>query len=189
MMVMYPRCGLVRAVNSVSKQASVSRSSSPVTRRVPCFDLHQHLRQIAIRRRSADQRHIRSALENLFAFLLGDAAQDAETFALLLVFLVIGEAVEDFLLGLVADGAGVIEHQSGFFDRRPGDSLRRAASQRPFRSRGRSSGSRKFRGKRSCVTEGIPGGRSTRSVLRRRFTCCTRFRRNPKVAFLPRRGT
>src|SRR5258705_69904 len=32
MMVMYPRCGFVRAVNSVSKHSSVSRSSSPVIR-------------------------------------------------------------------------------------------------------------------------------------------------------------
>ena len=85
-------------------------------RALPCFDLNQHLRQIAVRRRAAYQRNIRRALENLLAFLLRHAAQHAELLALLLQLLVVVQAVEDFLLGLVADGAGVVENQSGFFD-------------------------------------------------------------------------
>ncbi len=133
MMVMYPRCGLVRAVNSVSKHSSVSRSSSPVTRigfpasgfrpagihgfarRV--FYLGQQLRELSVRRRSADQRNVGRALENLFALLLRDAAQHAKRLALLFILLVIGEPVENFLLGLVADGAGVVENQVGLLDR------------------------------------------------------------------------
>ena len=45
---------------------------------LPGFDLHQHLGQIAVRSRTGNQRHIGRALENLLAFLLGDAAQHAE---------------------------------------------------------------------------------------------------------------
>ena len=35
---------------------------------------------------------------------------------MLLVFLVIGEAVEDFLFGFIADRASVVENEVGFFD-------------------------------------------------------------------------
>ena len=117
MMVMYPRCGLVRAVNSVSKHSSVCAVVESGDAAVPASSLHQHLRQIAVRRRSAHQRHIRRALENLFALLLRDAAEHAELLALFLQLLVVGEPVKDLLLGLVADGAGVVEHQAGLFDR------------------------------------------------------------------------
>ena len=58
-------------------------------------------------------RDIRGALEDLFAFLLGDAAEDGEPLALALQLLVLVQAVEDFLLGFVADGAGVVEDQAG----------------------------------------------------------------------------
>jgi hypothetical protein len=70
-----------------------------------------------IRRRPRHQRHIGRALENLFAFLLGHAAEHAKRLAFLFIFLVIGEPVEHFLFRLVADGAGIVEHQVGLFDR------------------------------------------------------------------------
>ena len=60
---------------------------------------------------------MRGALENLFAFLLRDAAEHAELFALGQQFLVVGQAMENFLLRLVADGAGVVENQVGLLDR------------------------------------------------------------------------
>ena len=63
-------------------------------------------------------RDIRRALEDLFAFLLGHAAQHAKLLALLLQFLVVVQAIEDLLLGLIADGAGVVEDQPGFLDGR-----------------------------------------------------------------------
>ena len=116
---------------------------------IPCFDLHQHLRQVAVRGRSADQGNIRRALENLFAFLLGHASEHAERLALLSEFLVVVEADENLLLGLVADGAGIVEDEFGFFDRLgPGDSPLKQASRQLFRSRGRSSDSQKSRGKK-----------------------------------------
>ena len=86
--------------------------------RVPCFQLHQHLRQIAIRRRAGDQRNIRRAFENSFTFLLRHAAQYAKLFSLRLKTLVVVETMKDFLLRFVANGAGVVEDQAGFFDRR-----------------------------------------------------------------------
>ena len=83
---------------------------------LPCLELHQHLRQIAIRGGAANQRNMGSALENLLAFLLRHAAQHAEALALFLQLLVVGQAVEDLLLGFVANGAGVVEDQPGLFD-------------------------------------------------------------------------
>jgi len=60
---------------------------------------------------------VRGALENLFAFLLGYAAEHSKLFALLEQFLVIVQPVENFLFGLVPDGAGVVENQVGLLDR------------------------------------------------------------------------
>jgi hypothetical protein len=85
---------------------------------VPCLDLHQHLRQVSVRGGTADHGDVRSAIENSFAFLLGDATEHAEDFALFLELLVVGEAMEDLLLCLIADGAGVVEDEIGFFDGR-----------------------------------------------------------------------
>ena len=59
---------------------------------------------------------MRGAFEYFFAFLLGDAAEDSEFLALFEELLVIVEAVENFLLGFVPDGAGVIEDQVGLLD-------------------------------------------------------------------------
>ena len=58
-------------------------------------------------------RDVRGLLEDGFAFLLGDAADDGELFAFALEALVLVEAVEDFLLGFIADGAGVVEDEAG----------------------------------------------------------------------------
>src|SRR6185369_15773854 len=56
------------------------------------------------------------SFENLFAFLLRHASQHAKLLSLLLKFFVVVQAVERFLLGLVADRAGVVENQVGVFD-------------------------------------------------------------------------
>ncbi len=118
MMVMYPRCGLVRAVNSVSKHSVGFAVVEPGDAALPCLDLHQHVRQIPVRRRSAHQRHMRRALKNLLAFLLRHTAQHAKLLALRLQLLVIRQAVKDFLLGFIADGAGVVENQPSLVHRR-----------------------------------------------------------------------
>ena len=81
------------------------------------LDLNQHLRKIAIRCRSAHQRHMWSALEDLVAFLLGDATEHTEFLALSFQFLVVGESVKNLLLRLVPNGAGVVEHEAGLLDR------------------------------------------------------------------------
>ena len=51
------------------------------------------------------------AFENLLAFLLGDATQDAKAFALSFQLLVIRQAMENLLLGFVANRAGVVEDE------------------------------------------------------------------------------
>src|SRR5207244_11333101 len=84
----------------------------------PSLDLHTMLRQIAVRRRSADHGNVRCALENFLALLLGDTSQDGEFFSLRLKLFVIGKTMKDLLLGFVADGAGVLEDQAGVFDGR-----------------------------------------------------------------------
>ena len=137
MMVMYPRWGLVRAVNSVSKHSSVSRSSRPVMRTrlrasgfgaqasgfglrgfpLPYFKLRQHFRQVAVAGRSAYERDMRRALKNLFAFLLRHASQHAKLLALGQQLLVVRQPMEDLLLRLVANGAGVVQNQVGLLDR------------------------------------------------------------------------
>ena len=53
----------------------------------PASSLHQHLRQIAIGGRSGDERDVGRALEDLFALLLGDAAEHGELLALACSFL------------------------------------------------------------------------------------------------------
>ena len=60
---------------------------------------------------------MRGSLENLFAFLLGYAAEHTKLLALGHELLVVRQAVEDFLFGLVADGAGVVQNQVGLLDR------------------------------------------------------------------------
>jgi len=67
---------------------------------------------------NANHGDVRRALENLLAFLLGDAAQHAKDLAFFLEFLVVSEAMKDLLLRFVADGAGVVEDEIGFLDGR-----------------------------------------------------------------------
>ena len=78
------------------------------------FESAEHLGQLAIRGGTGDERDVRRALEDLLAFLLRDTAKHAEAFAGLVQLLVVVEAIEDFLFGFVADGAGVVEDQAGF---------------------------------------------------------------------------
>ena len=85
------------------------------------FKAAEHLGQLAVRGGAGDERHIGRSLEDLFALLLGDATEHAEALAGFVQLLVVVEAVEDLLLGFVADGAGVVEDQAGvFFGFRPG---------------------------------------------------------------------
>src|SRR5207249_10410259 len=98
--------------------AFVDLASVTASRTLPFLDLDQHLRQVALRRRSTDHRNVRRALENFLALLLGDTSQDGEFFSLRLKFFVIGEAMKHLLLGLVADGAGVVEDEASVFDGR-----------------------------------------------------------------------
>ena len=83
---------------------------------LPGLYLHQHLRQIAVAGGAGDERNVGRALEYLFALLLGDTANDGEFLSLFLKFFEIVEAVEDLLLGLVADGTGVVEDEVGLLD-------------------------------------------------------------------------
>ena len=85
---------------------------------LPCLDLDQHFREVAVGCRPAHHGNIGRALEDLLAFLLRDAAQHAKLLSLSLQFLVVVEPVKDLLLGLVADRAGVIQDQSRLFDSR-----------------------------------------------------------------------
>src|ERR1700727_3113964 len=84
---------------------------------IPCLNLHQHLGQVLIRRRSAHHRDIRGPLENLFALLLRNAAEHGTLLSLLLILLVVAEAIETLLLRLVPNGARVVQHQPGLFHR------------------------------------------------------------------------
>ena len=72
--VRYARQGLSRRVISVSNVSSVSLSS-PVTRRFPASSSRQHLRQLPVTRRPANQTHPRRALENPLALLLRHAPE------------------------------------------------------------------------------------------------------------------
>jgi hypothetical protein len=77
------------------------------------FEAGEHVGQVAVGGGARDQRDVGGLLEDALAFLLGYAAEDGELFAFALETLVLVEAVEDLLLGLVADGAGVVEDQAG----------------------------------------------------------------------------
>ena len=81
------------------------------------LELHQHLRQPGVTGGARHQADVRRALEYLFALLLRHASQHAEDLALARRPLEILQAVEDLLFGLVADAAGVVEHQVGRFRR------------------------------------------------------------------------
>ncbi len=78
------------------------------------FELHQHLAEPRVAGRSANQADVRRALEDFLAFLLRHAAQHAENLALAGALEML-QAVEYFLLGLIADAARVVENQPGVF--------------------------------------------------------------------------
>ena len=59
---------------------------------------------------------MRSAFEDLRAFLLSNAAQYAETLAFCVKLLEVGKPMKHFLLGFVADGACVVKHKGGILD-------------------------------------------------------------------------
>ena len=81
---------------------------SPASRRC------EHLGQVAVAGAAGDDRDVRRLLEDLVAFLLGHAADDGEALAFALQLFVLVQAMEDLLLGFVADGAGVVEDQARF---------------------------------------------------------------------------
>src|ERR1039457_344251 len=81
------------------------------------LELYQHLGQLVVAGGAGDEADERRALEDLLAFLLRDAAEHAEDLALAVVLLELLEAVKNLLLGLVADAAGVVENEAGFFGR------------------------------------------------------------------------
>src|SRR5215469_18966277 len=58
---------------------------------------------------------MRRAFKNLVPLLLRHAAQNGKALPFLLQLLEVGQAVKHLLLGLIADGAGVIEDQVGIF--------------------------------------------------------------------------
>src|SRR5439155_965726 len=108
----------IAARRKLGFEALVGLAIVEAGRPLPFLDLDQHLRQIAVRRRSADHGNVRCALENFLALLLGDTSQDGEFLSLRLKLFVIGEAMKDLLFGLIADGAGVVEDEAGVFDGR-----------------------------------------------------------------------
>ena len=80
------------------------------------FELHQHFGQFRVARRTRHQAHMRRALEDFLAFLLGHAADDGEDLSLPGLALEMLQAVEDLLLGFIADAAGVVENVVRRFD-------------------------------------------------------------------------
>src|ERR1035438_10202892 len=79
--------------------------------------LHQHFGEPGVAGGACHQADVRRALENLFALLLRHASQHPEDLALARRALEILQAAEDLLFGLVANAAGVVEHQVGRFRR------------------------------------------------------------------------
>ncbi len=77
------------------------------------FEAGEHVGEVAVGGGPGDQRDVGGLVEDALALLLGYAAEDGELFAFALEALVLVEAVEDLLFGLVADGAGVVEDQAG----------------------------------------------------------------------------
>ncbi len=76
------------------------------------FELRDQLGEFAVAGGAADQADPRSAFENFFAFLLGEAAEHADDFAVRYRFPV-AQARENFLRGFFADAAGVVEDEIG----------------------------------------------------------------------------
>ncbi len=81
------------------------------------FELHQHLAEAGIAGRPGHQADVRGAFEDLLPLLLGHAAEHAENLAFAGLALEVLQAVKNFLLGLIAYAAGVIEDQVRRFRR------------------------------------------------------------------------
>src|SRR5208282_2553176 len=62
---------------------------------------------------SGHQRDIRGAVEYLLALLLCNTTEHAKALSGLVQLLVIIQAIEDLLLGFIADRAGVVKDQAG----------------------------------------------------------------------------
>ena len=107
------------------------------------FEFRDEFRQLAVTRRAADQTHPGRALEDFFAFLLRDAAQNADDFPVAGMLPECSQARENFLRGLFADAARVVEHQLCRVDALASAGIRGRAELRQLsRSHDRSSGSR-----------------------------------------------
>ena len=78
------------------------------------FELYQHFGKPGIAGGTCDQTDVGGTVEDLLAFLLGDAADDGEDFAFA-AFLKMLQPVENLLLGFITDRAGVIENVIGLF--------------------------------------------------------------------------
>jgi hypothetical protein len=74
------------------------------------LELHQHLRQFRIACRTRHQAHVRRALEDLLAFLLGDTADYGEDFPFARVPFEMLQTIENLLLCFIPDAAGVVEN-------------------------------------------------------------------------------
>ena len=115
------------------------------------LQLHQHLRQLGVARRTSHQADVRRLLENLFAFLLRHAADHREDLPFAGLAFELLEPVENFLLRLIADGAGCCRKCNARLPAYPlVNSLDAARSRSPSRNRAHSSGSRMFRCKKFC---------------------------------------
>ncbi len=77
------------------------------------FELHQHLAEARVTGRAGHQAHVRGALEDLLAFLLGHASQHGEELPLARLAFELLQPAEDFLLGFVPNAARIVEHQPG----------------------------------------------------------------------------
>jgi len=77
------------------------------------FKAGKHVGEVAVGGGAGDDRDVGGAVEDLRAFLLGYAADDGEALPFSVEFLVLIEAMKDFLLGLVADGASVVKDEAG----------------------------------------------------------------------------
>ena len=78
------------------------------------FEARKHVGKVAVAGGAGDDGDVGGAVEDPGALLLGDAADDGEALPFTVELLVLVEAMEDLLLGLVADGAGVVEDEAGF---------------------------------------------------------------------------
>src|SRR5882724_2392531 len=80
------------------------------------FELREQLRKFAVACGAADEIDPRRALKYFFAFLLRDAAEDADFFRLAGHFTKLAEPGKNFLRGFFGDAGGVVENERCGFD-------------------------------------------------------------------------